>query len=136
MVYYPVTYSDWINLAEGIKNTVGIDDVETRALVNTHLGRICEEEQDPASAEESKRWLVQKAEELGYGAAREEMRSYQVKMSHYVPLRTQPYPPFLTVYGTGKTEYKTEYVTAKDEREARQKVYVPYGWQIDAVYRR
>ncbi len=61
-------------------------------------------------------------------------RRYQVKMSHYIPLRTTPYPPFGTEYGTGMTEYKTEYVTAKDEREARRKVYVPYGWQIDTVY--
>ena len=67
---------------------------------------------------------------------REEQKQFAVRMSHYIPPRpgVLPFPPFYPAPGTGRTEYKTEYVYAKDEREARQKVYVPLGWHIDSVH--
>lgn len=62
---FPDTYGDWVNLGMDIKEKAGIDDVEMTTLVNRHLNHIYEEEQDPDVAQESKRWLVDKAGELG-----------------------------------------------------------------------
>lgn len=66
---------------------------------------------------------------------REKQKQFTVRMSHYIPARpgVLPFPPFYPAPGTGITEYKTEYVYAKDEGEARQKVYIPRGWVIDSV---
>lgn len=58
----PQTYGDWVSLAMDIKQKAGIDDFETTASVNEHLENIYSEE---PSAEDSKRWLVEKAGELG-----------------------------------------------------------------------
>lgn len=57
---FPKTYGDWVNLAEDIK------EVEPNISweVNTRLGHIASESEE---AEGSKRWLVQKAGELGIG---------------------------------------------------------------------
>lgn len=61
----PQTYGDWNNLGEDIKRTAGVDDFKTRAEVNEHLYHISKEDEDPETAQVSKRWLTQKAGELG-----------------------------------------------------------------------
>ena len=58
---FPKTYGDWVNLGEAIKDKFGIDDFETTTQVNKHLYNIYEENQNPSAAQESKRWLMQKA---------------------------------------------------------------------------
>lgn len=58
---FPQTYGDWVNLAENIKERYP-DDPVMRASVNYQLQHIAEETE---LAEEAKRWLMQKAGELG-----------------------------------------------------------------------
>ncbi len=62
---FPKTYGDWVDLGMSIKEKAGISDFETTTLVNRHLINIYDEEQDPGIAQESKRWLTNKAGELG-----------------------------------------------------------------------
>jgi len=59
---FPKTYGDWVKLGMDIKEKAGIDDFETTKLVNMALNAIYEE--DP-SAGDKKRWLTEKASELG-----------------------------------------------------------------------
>lgn len=59
---FPETYSDWVSLGVDIKEKVGIDDFETTTRVNLTLGHI---DKDDELAEEAKRWLSNKAAELG-----------------------------------------------------------------------
>jgi len=54
-------YGDWVDLAEDIKSKYP-DDPVMRASVNYQLQHIAEETEE---AEEAKRWLMQKAGELG-----------------------------------------------------------------------
>ncbi len=61
----PQTYGDWVNLGVDIKEKAGIDDFVTTADVNTHLGRIDREDEDPTAAQQSKMWLTRKAQVLG-----------------------------------------------------------------------
>lgn len=58
---FPQAYTDWITLAEDIKEKLG-DDVDARMEVNMQLGHISIEDEDSDNA---KRWLVSKAGELG-----------------------------------------------------------------------
>jgi len=58
---FPQTYGDWVNLAEDIKAKYQ-DDPVMIAAANTQLREIA---QETGSAEEAKRWLVGKANELG-----------------------------------------------------------------------
>jgi len=65
----PKTYGDWVNLAADIKDRYP-DDPVMRATANTALAGILAEEQrsagwSPESAAEGKRWLMEKAGELG-----------------------------------------------------------------------
>ncbi len=62
---FPKTYGDWVELGVSIKERVGIDDFATTAQVNIHLNHIYEEEQDPTTAQVSRRWLTDKARQLG-----------------------------------------------------------------------
>jgi len=57
----PQTYGDWVDLAEDIKDKLG-DNVEARMEVNKQLGYIAA---DVDNSETAKRWLVDKAGELG-----------------------------------------------------------------------
>lgn len=58
---FPKTYGDWVNLAEDIKAKC-LDDPVGRSNVNYQLQQIAGETKDVA---EAKRWLLQKAAELG-----------------------------------------------------------------------
>jgi len=62
---FPQTYGDWVNLAEDIKAKYYFDDPASRAAVNYQLRYIGEETEYPTEAREAKRWLVEKAGELG-----------------------------------------------------------------------
>lgn len=55
---FPQTYGDWVDLAEDIK----AKDPDSAPIVNDRLNVVCFESGDIDSA---KRWLVQKAGELG-----------------------------------------------------------------------
>lgn len=57
---FPQTYGDWVNLAEDIKDKV---DTPEYAEINSKLGIIGGFEE--GDAEEAKRWLIEKARELG-----------------------------------------------------------------------
>ncbi len=59
---FPQTYGDWVELGVSIKEKVGIGDFETTTAVNNHLNSIY---YSSPGTEESKRWLMQKAGELG-----------------------------------------------------------------------
>lgn len=71
---FPQTYSDWVNLAEDIKEKYP-DDPVMRASVNFSLQQIAEEEQyqrppdeqaeAARAANEAKRWFVERAREQG-----------------------------------------------------------------------
>jgi len=61
----PQTYGDWVNLGMDIKEKAGINDFETTAEVNEHLYHIWREDEDPATAQVSKRWLTEKARQMG-----------------------------------------------------------------------
>lgn len=66
---FPKTYSDWVDLAEDIKAKYP-DDPVMRATANYSLSQILAEEQrsegwSAGAATEAKRWLVEKAGELG-----------------------------------------------------------------------
>lgn len=62
---FPKTYGEWVNLAEDIKERRP-DDPLTVASVNYNLSLIAhEEEMTPADVDEAKRWLVDRATELG-----------------------------------------------------------------------
>ncbi len=58
----PKTYGDWVSLGSDIKEKAGIDDFGTTTQVNTALQHIYDEGE---KAEQSKRWLIEKAGELG-----------------------------------------------------------------------
>jgi len=62
---FPKTYGDWVDLGESIKEKAGINDFETMAVVNNMLFNIHEEDQDPIGAQDAKRWLTEKAQEMG-----------------------------------------------------------------------
>ena len=57
---FPQTYSDWVNLAEDIKQKM---PTESWYIVNDLL-QVISQEEGPV-AEEAKRWLMRKAGELG-----------------------------------------------------------------------
>ncbi len=69
---FPQTYMDWIGLAEDIKDRYP-DDPVMRATVNFSLAQVAEETEEPIeareerqkAAQEGKRWLTEKAGELG-----------------------------------------------------------------------
>ena len=64
---FPQTYGDWVSLAEDIKGRCQ-GEPATIATVNYQLNTILGAEQGtetPGAAEEAKRWLVNKAAELG-----------------------------------------------------------------------
>lgn len=61
----PQTYGDWVNLGMDIKEKAGMDDYETTAQVNRQLEHIFNEDSEPSAAQLSKRWLSNKATELG-----------------------------------------------------------------------
>lgn len=58
---FPQTYGDWVNLAMDIKEKYP-GDAFTRAWTNKALQHIADEDE---LADESKRWLMNKASELG-----------------------------------------------------------------------
>ena len=58
---FPKTYGDWVNMAENIKEKYP-DDTVMIASVNYQLRHISEETEE---ADEAKRWLVERAGELG-----------------------------------------------------------------------
>jgi len=58
---FPKTYGDWVDLAENIKERIP-DDPATIATVNYQLNTIAVGE---SGVEEAKRWLLNKAGELG-----------------------------------------------------------------------
>jgi len=59
---FPQTYMDWVNLAEDIKDRVG-EDLPDYYEANRQLGIISTLEE--GNPEEAKRWLTEKAGELG-----------------------------------------------------------------------
>jgi len=66
---FPETYGDWVNLAEDIKTRYADDPVD-RAAVNYNLKVIAEEDGvtpmvEQSEVDDAKRWLIQKAGELG-----------------------------------------------------------------------
>lgn len=62
----PKTYGDWVDLAEDIKAKYP-DDPVMRANVNYFLQQIAQEAEDSRKAEESRRWFIKIAGELGIG---------------------------------------------------------------------
>ena len=59
---FPQTYGDWVDLAESMKSAAP-NDLQLAVRVNENLEFIATD--DPVHSEASKRWLMQKAGELG-----------------------------------------------------------------------
>ena len=63
---FPQTYGDWVDITEKIKHTNPLD-TDLAHVTNFHLSVIggMEPGMKPVDVDESKRWLVEKAGELG-----------------------------------------------------------------------
>ena len=74
---FPLTYSDWIDLADDIKAKM---PQEEWGIVNSTLQLISEEH---PNSEEAKRWFVRKAKELGISSAHKKLPDHTFKEGVY-----------------------------------------------------